>query len=151
MFANVMMGTGVMVLCLFVQALLVAVAVAFYARRRESIQTQPFTTTVLLIGGVMMVLVVGNFLQVIIWGVLFVQLGEFESYQVAAYHSAVNFATLGYGDIVMSEEHRILGPMQAINGVLMIGVSTAVMMSALQDALSRKAPNYKQQDRDHGA
>ena len=49
----------------------------------------------------------------------------------------MNFATLGYGDIVMSEEHRVLGPLQAVNGVLMIGVSTAVMMSALQDALKR--------------
>ena len=64
-------------------------------------------------------------------------LGEFQDFTTAAYHSAVNFATLGYDDIVMSEEHRILGPMQAVNGVLMVGVSTAVVMSALQNALKR--------------
>ena len=150
MFANVMLGLGVMVVCLFVQALLVAVAIVFYARRRDSIDALSFVSTVLLIGAVMLVLVVGNFLQVIIWGAVFVHLGEFESYRVAAYHSAVNFATLGYGDIVMSEQHRILGPMQAINGVLMIGVSTAVMMSTLQDALNRTVESRKRNQAESG-
>lgn len=137
MFGNVLIGLGVMMICLFVQALLVAVSVQFYARHQSSKVVASFTSTVLLIGCVMMVLVLGNFIQITIWGALFVYLGEFESYRVAAYHSAVNFATLGYGDIVMSEQHRILGPMQAINGVLMVGVSTAVMMSTLQDSLRR--------------
>lgn len=137
MFGNVLIGLGVMVICLFVQALLVAVSVQFYARHQSVEVAASFTSTVLLIGCVMMVLVLGNFIQITIWGALFVYLGEFESYRLAAYHSAVNFATLGYGDIVMSEQHRILGPMQAINGVLMVGVSTAVMMSTLQDSLRR--------------
>ena len=77
------------------------------------------------------------FLQIILWGALFMHLGEFTRFTVAVYHSAVNFATLGYGDIVMSEHRRVLGPMQSINGVLMVGVSTAVTMTALQDALHR--------------
>ena len=47
----------------------------------------------------------------------------------------MNFATLGYGDIVMSPEHQLLGPLEAINGVLMIGVSSAALMSAFQDSL----------------
>ena len=137
MLGNVVLGMGVMMVCLFVQALLVAVAVRFYGSHRAEALSDSFFSTVLLIGCVMLVLVLGNFLQVIVWGVVFVQLGEFESYRVATYHSAVNFATLGYGDIVMSEERRILGPMQAINGVLMVGVSTAVMMTTLQDAVQR--------------
>ena len=137
MFGNVMLGMAVMVVCLFVQALLVAVAVQFYGSHKTAAVSDSFFSTVLLICCVMLVLVLGNFIQVIIWGAVFVQLGEFESYRVAAYHSAVNFATLGYGDIVMSEERRILGPMQAINGVLMVGVSTAVMMTTLQDAVKR--------------
>ena len=144
MFGNVMLGLGVMVVCLFVQALLVAVAVEFYGRHRLSGISATFFSTVLLIGGVMLVLVLGNFIQIVIWGMVFVGLGEFESYRVAAYHSAVNFATLGYGDIVMSEQRRILGPMQAINGVLMVGVSTAVMMTTLQDAVKRMVDSERE-------
>ncbi|RLQ21576.1 two pore domain potassium channel family protein [Seongchinamella sediminis] len=137
MLENVLLGLLVMVGCLFVQALLVAAAARTYARHSRAVESGSFASTVLLIGGVMIVLVVGNFLQVCIWGALFLQLGEFEDFRVAVYHSAVNFATLGYGDIVMSEKHRILGPLQSLNGILMMGVSTAVVMSALQDALQR--------------
>ncbi len=59
-------------------------------------------------------------------------LGEFEQYGEAFYHSAVNFATLGYGDIVMSARHKLLGPLEAVNGALMIGASTALLMVAFQ-------------------
>ena len=82
MFGNVMLGLGVMVICLFVQAVLVAVAVEFYGRHRLSGLQATFFNTVLLIGGVMLVLVLGNFIQIIIWGMVFVGLGEFESYRV---------------------------------------------------------------------
>ena len=85
----------------------------------------------------MAVLVAGNLGQIAVWGLLFVWVGEFQSFSEAFYHSAVNFATLGYGDIVMSPAHRLLGPLEAINGVLMFGVSTATLMAALQDATKR--------------
>ena len=137
MMENILLGLVVMVVCLLVQALLVVVAIHFYVRKRDGAGSPTFGGTLGMITTVMVLLVVGNFAQVMIWAALFMFLGEFTDLRVAAYHSAVNFATLGYGDIVMSENHRILGPMQAINGVLMIGVSTAVMMSALQDALHR--------------
>jgi len=90
------------------------------------------------------VLVVGNFIQISLWAGLFMLLDEFTDFKTAAYYSAVNFSTLGYGDIVMSEEHRVLGPMQAVNGVLMIGVSTAVVMSALQNALKMTLKSHPQ-------
>jgi hypothetical protein len=74
---------------------------------------------------------------VAIWALLFQIVGEFGHFDVAFYHSAVNFSTLGYGDIVMSDQHKLLGPLQAINGVLMIGVSTAALMAAFQDAIKK--------------
>ena len=90
-----------------------------------------------IIAGMMFILIIGNVCQIVIWGVLFVLLGEFSSLQDAIYHSAVNFATLGYGDIVMSEKHRLLGPLESINGVLMIGVSSAVLMTAFQETMKK--------------
>ena len=137
MLLNLLLGLIVMVLCLLVQSLIVVFCIQFYARRGELVDSPTIGSTLRLISAVMALLVLGNFLQISIWAGLFMYLGEFLDFTTAAYHSAVNFATLGYGDIVMSEEHRILGPMQAVNGVLMVGVSTAVVMSALQNALKR--------------
>lgn len=137
MLANILLGLLVMVCCLLVQALLVMAAIQFYIRYQQLMDPPSFARTLAMISAVMLLLVAGNFLQIIIWATLFLYLGEFTDLATATYHSGVNFATLGYGDIVMSEHRRILGPMQSINGVLMVGVSTAVMMSALQDALKR--------------
>jgi hypothetical protein len=144
---NILLGLVVMVVCLLVQALLVVVAIQFYLHHRDRVATPSFGSTLLMISAVMLVLVLGNFLQIGIWAALFLQLGEFADFGTAAYHSAVNFSTLGYGDIVMSEERRMLGPMQAINGVLMVGVSTAVVMSALQDALKLTRQARQEQGR----
>ena len=94
----------------------------------------------------MLLLVVGNLAQVAIWALLFLLLEEFQAFSEAFYHSAVNFATLGYGDFIMSPEHKLLGPLEAINGVLMIGVSTAALMAAFQDAMRRTMQARKHQE-----
>ena len=44
----------------------------------------------------------------------------------------MNFTSLGYGDIVMSKEHKLLGPLEALNGVLMLGMTAAALMVILQ-------------------
>ena len=59
------------------------------------------------------------------------------------YYSFVTLTTLGYGDIVMSEERRVLGPLQAMNGVLMIGVSTAAFMTVLRDAVQHSSRHWR--------
>jgi hypothetical protein len=51
------------------------------------------------------------------------------------YFAFVNYATLGYGDIVPVERWRLLGPMAAMNGVLLFGWSTAVIFEVLRQAM----------------
>jgi len=50
---------------------------------------------------------------------------------IACYHSAVNYTTLGYGDIIMSPSWRLLGPLEAASGILIFGVSTAMIFAAI--------------------
>jgi Ion channel len=51
------------------------------------------------------------------------------------YFAFVNYATLGYGDIVPVPDRRLLGPMTAMNGVLLFGWSTAVIFEVLRRTL----------------
>jgi hypothetical protein len=76
---------------------------------------------------VLLLIVAGQLVQIAAWAALFVACGEFDDFSTAFYHSAVNFTTLGYGDIVMSPTWRLLGPLEAVAGMLMFGVSTAVL------------------------
>jgi hypothetical protein len=57
--------------------------------------------------------------------------GEFADFGTAYYHSAVNYTTLGYGDMVMSASWRLLGPLEAANGMLLFGVTTAMIFTIM--------------------
>jgi len=144
MLINLLLGIGAMVLCLFLQSLLLILALRYYRKHLNGIETPSFWASVAVVKGVMLLLVAGNLLQIALWGALFMALGEFEQFTEAFYHSAVNFATLGYGDHVMSEQHKLLGPLEAINGVLMIGISTAALMTTFQDSLRKTLQTKKE-------
>lgn len=135
MFFDLLVGIPVMVLCLVLQAIFVAYGLRPYIRhmRRRTGRESIWHNTLLL----SLVMLLGNFVQMSVWGALFLALGEFDDFATAVYHSGVNFATLGYGDMVMSAEWRLLGPLEAANGILMFGVSTAVMTATVTDVLKR--------------
>jgi hypothetical protein len=75
---------------------------------------------------------VAHLVEVALWAVLFVICGEFPQFGTAYYHSAVNYTSLGYGDLLMTPAWRLLGPLEAANGMLMFGVSTAMVFAVIQ-------------------
>lgn len=75
---------------------------------------------------------VAHLVEVALWAELFVICGEFKSLAIAYYHTAVNYTTLGYGDLVMTPSGRLLGPLEAADGALMFGVSTAMIFAIAQ-------------------
>jgi hypothetical protein len=97
-----------------------------------------FGTETLVICQVLATLFAGHLLQFASWAALFLWLGEFGDFATAFYHSAVNFAALGYGDIVMSEKWRLLGALEAANGVLMFGLTAGTLLSAMSKLFSRR-------------
>lgn len=85
---------------------------------------------------VLIMLFAGHLVQAGIWALLFMHVGEFSDFLTAFYHSTVNFASLGYGDIVMSEEWRLLGAIEACNGVLMFGLSAGTLLAVMSNMLA---------------
>ena len=139
MLMNLLFGLSTMIACLLLQSVLIIAAIRYYRRREPWLINPSFWLNVAVITGVMLLLVIGNMAQVALWALLFLALEEFQQFGEAFYHSAVNFATLGYGDVVMSAQHKLLGPLEAINGALMIGMSSAALISVFQDALQKMA------------
>lgn len=89
---------------------------------------------------VLLVLFTGHLLQVGAWATLFQSLGEFSDFPTAFYHSMVNFTSLGYGDIVMSEQWRLLGALEASVGILMFGLSAGILVAVMNPLFARHAP-----------
>ena len=81
-----------------------------------------------------------HLLEIGVGAVLLVACGEFPAFAMAYYHSAVNDTTLGYGDVVMSESWGFLGPLEATNGLLLFGVSTALIFAVIQRMAEAKFP-----------
>jgi hypothetical protein len=70
--------------------------------------------------------------EITVWALLFLLCGEFAQFGGALYHSATNYTTLGYGDVVMRPLWKLMGPLEAADGMLMFGVSTAIIVSLVQ-------------------
>jgi hypothetical protein len=91
-----------------------------------------FWTDLIFIAAATTLALVGHLIEMGIWALVFEWCGEFPDFATAFYHSAVNFTTLGYGDLVMSARWKLLGPLEAADGMLMFGVSTAVIFTVVQ-------------------
>ena len=75
---------------------------------------------------------VAHLIEIALWAELLIICGEFQEFGIAYYHSAVNYTTLGYGDVLLTPSWRLLGPLEATNGALMFGVSAAMVFAVIQ-------------------
>ncbi len=84
------------------------------------------------------ILMVAHVAEVGVWAVAYAVLHVAPAGADVLYFAFVNYATLGYGDIVPVENWRLLGPMAAMNGALLFGWSTAVIFEVLRQAMRRR-------------
>jgi hypothetical protein len=85
-----------------------------------------------IVSGVTLLFLVAHLVEIGLWAALFNACGEFAEFAPAFYHSAVNYTSLGYGDVVMSASWKLLGPLETANGMFMFGISTAMMFFVIQ-------------------
>jgi hypothetical protein len=91
----------------------------------------------------LMLALLAHLIAIGLWAILLVLLGEFQAFQLAFYHSAMNYTSLGYGDIVMSPAWKLLGPIEAVDGLLMFGVSTAMVFAVIQRLVRTRFPDLR--------
>jgi Ion channel len=82
-----------------------------------------------------LVLMATHALEVIVWSLAYTMVGASQEGTDPTYFAFVNYTTLGYGDIVPVARWRLLGPITAMNGVLLFGWSTAVIFEVLRRTL----------------
>ncbi|HAT1573078.1 TPA: ion channel [Kluyvera cryocrescens] len=136
MLLPLLMGMPVILCNMLLQSLISVWCIRFYIKRFHD--KEGTIAGVMALFGIITIVLLGNLLQILLWGLLFLGLGEFDTLLEAVYHSGVNFATLGYGDIVMSPRWKLLGPLEAVNGALMIGLSGACMLAVLQHHIRKQ-------------
>ena len=126
-------GIGAVECTIFVHALALAATVNLfrYERRRGYLDANALKNFAI-IALVISVAFTAHLIEIGLWAVVLVLCGEFQEFTNAYYHSAVNYATLGYGDLLLTPAWRLLGPLEATNGALMFGVSAAMVFAVVQ-------------------
>ena len=85
----------------------------------------------------------GHLVEIGSWALLFMICREFRDFGTAFYHSAVNYTSLGYGDLIMSPSWRLLGPLETANGALLFGVSTAMIFAVILSLIQIRFKDLK--------
>ena len=86
----------------------------------------------LLVGGLVASMFLVSVLDSVIWAYAYLRVGAIEQLETALYFSMVTFTTLGYGDVTLSPDWRLLASFEAANGIMMFGWTTALIAAVIQ-------------------
>jgi hypothetical protein len=70
-------------------------------------------------------------IEIWLYAALFLGLGAFGDFETALYFSTSTYAAIGYGDLLMPYDWRVLGAIEGATGIIMFGWSTAFLVSLL--------------------
>jgi hypothetical protein len=135
MLRQILVGAAVSVCNIAIHACLMA-AVIWAARIAGAIRTlrQSLQLIAVMIATVSF-LMAGHLAEVLVWSLAYAIVDAAPEGTDLIYFAFVNYTTLGYGDVTPMERWHLLGPMTAMNGVLLFGWSTAVIFEVLRRAL----------------
>ncbi|HYQ73005.1 MAG TPA: ion channel [Gammaproteobacteria bacterium] len=132
MLLNVMIASALMVITTAIHASSMLLTVQVLVPANAHIKYHKRQKHLLAVAGVVLVLFLVSVIEVLIWSLTYLWLGALEHFEEAAYFSMVTFTTLGYGDIVLTDQWRLLASFEAANGIIMFGWTTAIVLAVVQ-------------------
>ncbi len=136
MFSSLLVGAGMLLVSLVCFAMTTTLIVNLTLRLIRV--TSGFWHSVAIMMIVSLITAMAHWIQIALWAAIFLVCGEFAGFSEAFYFSAQSYTSLGYGDIHLSERWRLLGPLEAINGLLLFGLSTAIMFAVLSNLIAKR-------------
>jgi hypothetical protein len=139
MFPALVVGVGVLVGSMLCYGLATALLVQVVVRLDRSGYTgMVLWKNIAVMTVVTLIMIAAHLIQIALWAGALVACAEIATLDKAFYLSAQNYTALGYGDIALSERWRLLGPLEAINGLMLFGVSTATVFAVLSRLITHR-------------
>ena len=137
---QLLIGGGISLVNIALHALLTVPVVWFarYIGRRTGLHASLWLVSTMV--PTVAMLMAAHVLEIIVWALVYRLLEVVPANAGALYFAFVNFSTLGYGDVIPDERWRLLGPITALNGFVLIGWSTAVIFEVLRKIVPRAYP-----------
>jgi hypothetical protein len=139
MFFQFLVGAAVSFVNIAIHALIMTmvVRVAHIAGAKDPSRPSMRLITVMI--ATVSVLMVAHACEVIVWSLAYRMVDAAPGNTDLVYFAFVNYTTLGYGDVTPVERWQLLGPMTAMNGVLLFGWSTAVIFEVLRKTMMQQS------------
>ena len=129
---QVILGSVMVIFTTIIQSAFTVAGVRGLRRRVSKEFHQSLWRSTLMLALFVLWLFLATILEVSMWAVLYLALDAVRTLEEAAYFSMETFTTLGYGDITLDKDWRLLSSFEAANGLLMFGWSTALVFTAVQ-------------------
>jgi len=116
------------------------------ARRSAEVPISSNSQAIAILIKTVLIVFVLHTIEIMVWAGAYqvlLPLQELGSFEEAVYFSFVTFSTLGYGDITLSEGWRVLSGIEALNGILLVGWTTALIFAVVQAVWRGLADNNK--------
>jgi hypothetical protein len=98
---------------------------------------QPVRTLVRLASSLLIL----HLLEMAVWATAYSAGGVLPNFEAALYYSLTSYSSVGYGDVIPPVSWRLLGPIEATVGILMLGWSTSIVVAAVQKMYNPRLPN----------
>jgi hypothetical protein len=85
-------------------------------------------------------LLVLHLLEMTCWAAAYSAAGVFPDFETSLYYSLKSYTTVGYGDVLPPTSWRLLGPIEAAVGIMMLGWSTGIIVAAVQRIYNSRRP-----------
>jgi carbon starvation protein CstA len=139
MFDQLLAGGATSLLNLVIHALLMGMVLKMLlGMSRRGSTTLQFTVVIVAAG---ILLLAGHFVEVLLWACTYAAVGAAPPGTDLVYFAFGNYTTLGYGDVLPIDHWRLLAPMTALNGIMLIGWSTALIFAILRQAAPQMEKN----------
>jgi len=137
MLRQLLVGSAVSTCNIAIHALVMTVVVQVTRAVGAKNVWHPWLLLIFLMIAVVSILMLAHTCEVFVWSLAYATVNAAPGGADLVYFAFVNYTTLGYGDVIPVEPWRLLGPITAMNGVLLFGWSTAVIFEVLRRALLR--------------
>lgn len=133
MLQAIIVGTVMIFITVIIESIFVSIAVVWLNRYGTRIaQQHAMLRNIVTLTTLTLWLIAAISAALWLWALLFYWLGEFDSIQTSIYFSTVSATTLGYGDVLLSEQWQLLSGFLAANGLVLFSLNTAFLFDVLR-------------------
>lgn len=145
MLYEISLGLGMVVMTTIIHALFMVGSKWLLGWRRLNLtpgQNRNLSTQTILISALVVWLFLAIVLEAWLWAMLYLYhplITELPDLETALYFSMVTFTSVGYGDVVLTGDWRLLASIQGANGVIIFGWTTALIFYFIQRTYENKS------------